>query len=87
MFNLPRTNVLDMTTMKKSKKYDYRVVQDNGSWTAEILRRKTAKDTIVSKSKDGFVTESDAHVWGKAELKIFLQNLGERNKRRSKQRG
>lgn len=68
----------------KNKKYDYRVLQENNSWTTEILRRKTAKETIVSKSQSGFSSEVKAEEWGQTELKSFLQNLSERNKRRSK---
>ena len=69
--------------MTNSKKFDYRVVQDNTCWTAEIVRRVTSKKTVVSKSQGEFTLESDAHEWGQKELKSFLQNLSERNKRRS----
>lgn len=72
--------------MTKGKKYDYRVAQDNTGWRAEIIRRVTSKQTVVSKSQGGFATESDAQEWGQKELKAFLQNLVERNKRRSRQR-
>lgn len=72
--------------MTKGKKYEYRLVQDNTSWTAEIVRRITSKKTVVSKSQGGFTSESDAQEWGQKELKSFLQNLTERNKRREKQR-
>ncbi len=71
--------------MTKGKKYEYRLVQDNNSWTVEIVRRITSKKTVVSKSQGGFTSESDAHEWGKKELTPFLQNLTERNKRRSQQ--
>ena len=73
--------------MTKGKKFDYRVVQDNACWTAEIVRRKTARETVVSKSQGGFTSEADAQEWGQKELKVFLQNLVERNKRRANQRG
>ena len=72
--------------MKKSKKYDCRVVQGENGWTADILRRKTAKQTVVSKSRTGFADEAEAQKWCEAELKEFLQQLDERNKRRSRQR-
>ena len=71
--------------MANSKKYDYRVVQDNTCWTAEIVRRVTSKKSVISKSQGEFKVESDAQEWGQKELKSFLQNLSERNKRRSKQ--
>ncbi len=72
--------------MNKGKKYDYRVVQADSDWTAEIVRRVTSKKTVVSKSQGGFKTESEAQEWGEAELKNFSQNLNARNKRRSEQR-
>lgn len=70
--------------MAKAKKYEYRVVQDNNSWAAEIVRRVTSSKTVVSKSHTGFATESDAQEWGQRELKLFLQKLSERNENRAK---
>lgn len=70
--------------MAKGKKYDCRVIKDGDNWTAEITRRKTSKETVVSKSQGGFASEHDAQEWGQVELKSFLNSLNERNKRRSK---
>ncbi|MCF6282324.1 MAG: DUF3622 domain-containing protein [Candidatus Polarisedimenticolaceae bacterium] len=72
--------------MAKSKKYDCRVVRDASSWVAEIVRRVTAKESIVSKRQDGFATEAEAEAWGQNELKSFLGGLSERNKRHAKKR-
>ncbi len=72
--------------MAKAKKYDYRVVQATAGWRAEIIRRVTSKKTMVSKSQDGFCSESEAKEWGEQALKSFLKSLDERNKRRSSQR-
>lgn len=72
--------------MAKGKKYDYRVVQDDTSWTAEIVRQVTSRRTVVSKSQKGFSSEAEAQAWGEKELKGFLQNLAERNQRRNEQR-
>ncbi len=72
--------------MAKGKKYDYRVVKSESSWTAEITRRMTSKKTVVSKSQGGFATESEAQEWGKKELEDFSKNLNERNKRHSERR-
>ena len=74
--------------MTQSKKYDCRVVQDNTSWTAEIIRRVTSKKTVVTKSQDGFSTEAEAQDWGQKEVKTFLKslNLNEQKKRYSKKR-
>ena len=70
--------------MTQSKKYDYQITQDNAGWTTKIIRQVTSKKTVVSKRQNVFSTESEAHEWGKEEMKGFLKNLNERNKRRSK---
>ena len=71
--------------MAKGKKFDCRVLKHGDSWTAEIIRRKTSKETVVSKSQSGFASEDDAQEWAEDELKSFLKNLNERNKRRSEE--
>jgi uncharacterized membrane-anchored protein len=73
--------------MMKGKKYDYQVVQGDSGWTAEIIRKKTKKETIVSKSQSGFVSETEAREWAQEEIKTFLQKLGERNKSGRNKRG
>lgn len=72
--------------MSKGKKYDYRVIPGDAGWSAEIIRRVTARKTIVSKRQDGFATEAEAQSWGESELKSFAENLNERNKLRAKKR-
>jgi hypothetical protein len=67
----------------KAKKYDYRVVPNNGSWTAEIVRRASSTKTVVSKSQAGFATEAEAQEWGQREVKSFVQKLDEQNRHRS----
>ncbi len=69
--------------MSKGKKFDYRVVQNESTWTAEITRRKTSRETLVSKSQEGFASEAEAESWAKEELKSFLENLAKRNKQRA----
>ncbi|SIS99704.1 DUF3622 domain-containing protein [Neptunomonas antarctica] len=69
--------------MSKSKKFELRVVQNDTGWTVEIIRQKTAKETIVSKSQDGFTSAEEAQAWGETELESFLKALTERNKRRA----
>lgn len=70
--------------MSQVKKYSLRVVQDQESWTAEIIRRISSKKTVVSKREGGFATEAEAHEWATTEVKEFVMRLGERNKRHSK---
>lgn len=73
------------TQMAKSKKYAYRVIQDNNSWTTEINRRVTSRVTVVTKNQAGFASEDEAIAWGQAQVKALLKstNLNERNKRRA----
>jgi len=71
--------------MAKGKKYDFRVKQGHACWIAEIVRKASSKKTVVSKRQSGFASESEAREWGQLELKVFLQNLYERNQHRSKQ--
>ena len=52
--------------MTATKKYDYRITQDDEQWVAEITRRATAKKTLVSKRQAGFATEAEAEQWGEA---------------------
>lgn len=73
--------------MAKSKKYDFRVVPKKSGWSTEIIRRVTARKIAVSKSQEGFTSESEAQAWGEATLKSFLEGLTERNKRRALKRG
>ncbi len=72
--------------MAKSKKYDFRVVPQQSGWSTEIIRRVTARKITVSKSQDGFTSESEAQAWGEATLKSFLEGLTERNRRRALKR-
>ncbi len=71
--------------MAKGKKYEFRVKQENAGWTAEIIRKVTAKRTIVSKRQKGFLSESEAQEWGESELKTILQSVHERNLQRAQQ--
>ncbi|MGB1297735.1 MAG: DUF3622 domain-containing protein [Psychrobium sp.] len=68
--------------MSNSKKFDIRLLKENGQWTAQITRRKTAKETIVSKSETGFDSEEKAQAWADEALKGFLETISARNKRR-----
>ncbi len=72
--------------MEKNTKYDFRTVEKNGSWRTEIVRRASSKKSVVSKSQEGFATESDANAWGESELKSFLERQTKRNKRHALQR-
>lgn len=71
--------------MKISKKYHCQAVQDGVSWTAEVVRRVTAKTSVVTTSKTGFASEAEALVWGQAEVASLLKttNSKELAKRRA----
>ena len=72
--------------MAKSKKYNFKVIQDGDSWSAKILRRVSSQKTVVSKKQAGFDSESDAQAWAEKEITLFFESLSARNKRRSKPR-
>lgn len=61
--------------MKQSKKFSYHLIQDADSWSVEIIRRVTAKKTVVSKRENGFKSEAEAEKWGKDQVDTFLKNL------------
>jgi hypothetical protein len=72
--------------MKESKKYSIRTSQEKDTWSAEIIRRASAKKTIVSKTQAGFKTEAEATEWAKKELVLFTAKQSEQNKRRGQKR-
>lgn len=61
-------------------KYNYRLVQKDKTWTAEIIRKQTSKKMFVTKQKDKFATEQEADEWAKAELESFVTTLNERRR-------
>ena len=71
--------------MLKCKKYSSQVVEKEGAWCAEILRRVTSKKTHISKQKDDFATETEAKQWAEKELKSFYAGLRQRNIQHSNQ--
>lgn len=72
--------------MSKGKKYDYRVSKNRTNWKVEIVRQATSRKSVVSKRQTGFETEAAAKEWAEKELKSFVENQLERNKRKAKQR-
>ena len=68
--------------MASSKKYNCRVTQDDTNWTAEIVRRKTARESVISKSQTGFASEAEAEAWGQEALKGFLKTEADKKKKR-----
>lgn len=72
--------------MSKGKKYDYRILKNRKDWKVEIVRQATSSKTVVSKRQTGFATEAEAKEWAETELKSFIENLAEKNKRHAKLR-
>ncbi len=72
--------------MAKGKKYDYRLREAGAVWRAEIVRRVTSKQTVISKSQDGFASKAQARAWGERELQSFIENQSKRNRQRSEKR-
>jgi len=61
-------------------KFEYRLVEKDKTWTAEITRKVSARKTNVTKSKDSFASEKDATEWAKAELKALSTKVSERRR-------
>ena len=72
--------------MAISKKYDYRTSQQKDTWSAEITRRASKKNVVVSKKQDGFKTEAEANEWAEKELLAFTAKQSAQNKRRAEKR-
>lgn len=72
--------------MATGSKYAIQVIQEEILWTANITRRVSRKDTVVSKTQGGFATEAEAQAWGETELKGFMENQSKRNEARDKKR-
>jgi len=67
-------------------KYSVRVAassEDSSNWKAEIVRRATKRNSVVSKAQDGFASEAEAQSWGAEELKGFLKVEASRKERRA----
>ncbi|WP_049722961.1 DUF3622 domain-containing protein [Gilvimarinus polysaccharolyticus] len=61
--------------MATGKKFDFRVIEQEGTWRAELTRRASARKTVISKAQDGFATEAQATTWAEAELKDLLATV------------
>ncbi len=72
--------------MTTAKKYDFRLLQEDNLWVAEIIRRASSDTTVVSKRQDGFTTEAEAQAWAKSEITAFLKKYSEKDKARSEKR-
>lgn len=61
-------------------KFEFRLIEKNATWKAEIIRKVSARKTKVTKSKDGFATEKDADEWAQVELKALSSKVSERRR-------
>ncbi|MGH1373972.1 MAG: DUF3622 domain-containing protein [Cellvibrionaceae bacterium] len=66
------------------KKYQITLAEEDGSWSAAIVRKVSSRKSTITKSQDGFGNEAEASTWAEAELKALLKVLNERNQRRDK---
>jgi hypothetical protein len=72
--------------MSSSKKYSIKTSEKDNQWSAQIVRRVSARRTHVSKTKSGFKTETEALAWAETQLEDFMKSQAERNTRRDKKR-
>jgi len=61
-------------------KFNYRLVHNDKSWSAEIIRKMTSKKMIVTLKKDNFPSEEEADAWAKSELENFVNTLNARKR-------
>lgn len=64
------------------KKYQITLSQEDGSWSAAIVRKVSSRKSTITKSQAGFSSEAEAQAWADTELKALLKVLAERNQRR-----
>ena len=72
--------------MTTTKRYDFRVLQKGELWSAEVIRRASSEKVVVSTSKDGFATETEAQTWAVAEIALLLKKYKEKDRARSEKR-
>ncbi|RVU85481.1 DUF3622 domain-containing protein [Leucothrix sargassi] len=72
--------------MASSTKYSVILEEDENIWTANVVRRASRKELIVSKTETGFKTEEEAQAWGDEALKEFVEQQTARNKRHNEKR-
>lgn len=72
--------------MPQSKKYGFSLSQEQGSWNAAIVRRASAKNTVITKTQSNFKTEAEAKKWAEDELALFTDKQSAQNKRRAGKR-
>ena len=61
-------------------KFEYRLVEKNNTWTAEITRKVSARKTSVTKSKADFASEAEAAEWAQTELKDLSTKVSKRRR-------
>jgi hypothetical protein len=72
--------------MTNSKKYAFKISQEEAVWTAQITRQVTSQKVVVSKEQSGFASEAEAISWAEEQLKEFTTTLEKSNKRHGAQR-
>ena len=72
--------------MAKNQKYSYMLEEQEGEWTAAILRQASYKTTVISKQQAGFSSEEAAQAWAEETLQQFMDQQVERNKRKADKR-
>ena len=72
--------------MSITKKYTFQTSAEKDSWRADIIRRASSKNTVISKTQTGCKTEAEAVQWAEKELALFLEKQSARNKRQADKR-
>jgi Protein of unknown function (DUF3622) len=65
------------------KKCDIRIIPTGSGYTAQFIRRRTAKGTVVQKEACGFVDERAAESWATEALQAYVAARRQRSKNRA----
>ena len=72
--------------MTKSRKYDYKIEQSDDTWSVQIIRKASKKNSVVSKEQGGFTNVKEAKAWAEEQLLEFSSTMAKSNQRHGEQR-
>jgi hypothetical protein len=68
------------------KKYDVRIIPTESGYTAQFIRRRTQRGTVVEKEAGGFADQRAAESWAKEALQAYVAARKQRSKNRAANR-
>jgi len=74
------------SNVASGKKYDIRIIPTESGYTAQFIRRRTQKGTVVEKEAGGFADQREAEFWAKEALRAYVAARKRRSKNRAANR-